>query len=332
MELNNYMDRLYDREKGVPHTSPILLPPRPAPPSPSKTEISPKKPITIANFIPPQPEERKKLEELFFSSVSQPASESWSSFPKDKITEVIPGKAWVFYFLSAAECEDIILQGEQHGLEYSMKKTYRTSSRTNDFMLPSLSISLGRRLPSELLDILELTAPHTNVRGIHPNWRVAKYCLGESFGAHFDNSDTLTVTDNEGKREHCTSSHTLLIALSDRATFGGGATRLFPTGKYDEGSVDVKLPQGFALVFQQKGMLHAGLAVTMPTLADRSTDAKESVVSKYIAQAGLIRGQSDLLFAPSLFKYGPGLTGDTYDKPPMPDIVKKSRKDFDRCE
>merc|ERR1712080_58912 len=172
---------------------------------------------------------------------------------------------------------------------------------------------------------------HTNVRGIHPNWRVAKYCRGESFGAHFDNSDTLTVTDNEGKREHCTSSHTLLIALSDRATFGGGETRLFPTGRYDEGSVDVKLPQGFALVFQQKGMLHAGLAVTMP---NSESDLKRSPlkVCKYIAQAGLIRGQSERRFAPSLFKYGPGLAEDSYSPPPMLDIVKKSREDFDRCE
>ena len=43
--------------------------------------------------------------------------------------------------------------------------------------------------------------------------------------------------------------------------FKGGATRLFLDGNYTGNTVDVLLPQGYGLVFQQKGMLHAGLPV-----------------------------------------------------------------------
>ena len=99
-----------------------------------------------------------------------------------------------------------------------------------------------------------------------------------------------------GSVQVCSSSHTLLIYLSKPETYDGGATRLFLSGKYDQvmttrfmfsfkrfhhwhvswrnitkdhiflttriffqDTLDIKLPQGFALVFQQKGMLHAGL-------------------------------------------------------------------------
>merc|ERR1712032_1622203 len=140
---------------------------------------------------------------------------------------------------------------------------------------------LGR--PHELLE-----GQATTGRLGSPIWRVASYGVGETFPAHYDQADSMTLAGEEqGTREVCTSSHTLLIYLSPPETFAGGATRLFLSGKYDQDTVDTKLPQGYALVFQQKGMLHAGLDVVRPAGA-----------CKYIAQ---------VLGAPSVFKVGPGL-------------------------
>ena len=48
-----------------------------------------------------------------------------------------------------------------------------------------------------------------------------------------DLSDTITVTgEEEGTKELCTSSHTLLINLSEQQSYDGGATRLFLAGNY----------------------------------------------------------------------------------------------------
>ena len=58
------------------------------------------------------------------------------------------------------------------------------------------------------------------------------------------------------------------------------------------------LPQGWALVFQQKGLFHAGLPVEAGT------------GTKYIAQAGLLRAEPEpgVLTGPaSVFKYAPGI-------------------------
>ena len=67
------------------------------------------------------------------------------------------------------------------------------------------------------------------------------------------------------------------------------------TGTYHGTTVDVCLPQGWALVFQQKGLLHAGLPV-------------EGEGAKYIAQAGVLRAEpSYTAGASAIFKYGPGL-------------------------
>ena len=67
------------------------------------------------------------------------------------------------------------------------------------------------------------------------------------------------------------------------------------TGSYNGTTIDVCLPQGWGLVFQQKGMLHAGLPV-------------EGTGDKYIAQAGLLRGEPNYVSgACAVFKYGPGL-------------------------
>ena len=51
------------------------------------------------------------------------------------------------------------------------------------------------------------------------------------------------------------------MSVLEQSLFQGGATRLFVDGNYTGKTVDVLLPQGYGLVFQQKGMLHAGLPV-----------------------------------------------------------------------
>ena len=77
--------------------------------------------------------------------------------------------------------------------------------------------------------------------------------------------------------------------------FEGGATRFFPAGNFKSATdaIDVKLPQGGALIFQQHGVLHTGMAV------------KSGV--KVIAQTGLLRAQPEGLLKPRLFQWGPGL-------------------------
>ncbi|KAL3909632.1 MAG: hypothetical protein SGPRY_009355, partial [Prymnesium sp.] len=103
-----------------------------------------------------------------------------------------------------------------------------TNSRTNHFCV-RLCATVLPRLSQSLLAAMEETKPHTAVCGLHPNWRVARYEVGQLFCAHFDQADSLTLRDEstpELKRRYY-SHHTLLISLSDRAHFEGGATRLF---------------------------------------------------------------------------------------------------------
>ena len=77
--------------------------------------------------------------------------------------------------------------------------------------------------------------------------------------------------------------------------FDGGATRFFPTGNFEtpNEAIDVKLPQGGMLIFQQLGMLHNGMAVT------------DGI--KIIAQSGILRAQPEGLMKPAIFRWGPGL-------------------------
>ena len=66
-------------------------------------------------------------------------------------------------------------------------------------------------------------------------------------------------------------------------------------GTYNGATSDVCLPQGWGLVFQQKGLLHAGLPV-------------DGDGAKYIAQAGLLRAEPNYTaMETAIFKYGPGL-------------------------
>lgn len=83
----------------------------------------------------------------------------------------------------------------------------------------------------------------------------------------------------------------------------GGATRFYPDckvrgtkeGQY-QNAVDVFIRCGHAILFQQKGLSHAGQPVTGET-------------SKCVAQAGVLRHpDAKTLIHPSIFRMGPGLT------------------------
>ena len=110
-------------------------------------------------------------------------------------------------------------------------------------------VRINQRLPEELLEGLEASAPQTSVRGVHPNWRVARYHAGQTFPAHQviftllpfsfslefllqDQADSVIVKHPQRVRQRYTSSHTLLINLkSPGEDFQGGATRFFMDGK-----------------------------------------------------------------------------------------------------
>ena len=51
-------------------------------------------------------------------------------------------------------------------------------------MIDNALVRVNKRLPEDLLQGLEASAPQTSVRGIHPNWRVARYQAGQTFPAH----------------------------------------------------------------------------------------------------------------------------------------------------
>lgn len=149
-----------------------------------------------------------------------------------------------------------------------------------------------------------------------------------SFHPHQDQADVVTVNEigddgEEVVKNFYSSTHTLLVALTEPSVdFTGGATRFFPTGRYDDGSsVDVFLPKGYALVFEQKGLLHAGLPVdkltTTTTTGDDDGDEgddddccrfEKKKGAKYIAQAGILRAEGDARHREpeARFKNGPG--------------------------
>ena len=114
-------------------------------------------------------------------------------------------------------------------------------------MTDDVFVRINQRLPEELLEGLEASAPQTSVRGIHPNWRVARYHAGQTFPAHQvlyfishlvlnfsfqDQADSVIVKHPQRVRQRYTSSHTLLINLKRPGEdFQGGATRFFMDGK-----------------------------------------------------------------------------------------------------
>ena len=138
---------------------------------------------------------------------------------------------------SEAECDEVIQLGEDWGIgeediKVSEEMRIRTSNRTNSYCNEELTTRINPRLPEELLEAVEASTPYTSVRGIHPNWRVARYQEGQTFPAHQDQADSVVVKQEERGRQRYTSSHTLIINLRQPGQdFQGGATRFFMDGE-----------------------------------------------------------------------------------------------------
>ena len=237
-DAESYLKRLKDLENPLPLSSPWFLPYRPdnSPPEEKQKKGAVKLPTPLSK------EEKSKLRSEYLESVKLPATKTFDTFPDNCLTEVLPGKAWVVpNLLTEEECEQIIEGGERWGVKQDSKmvegepmKATRTSKRTNNWINEELSVKMVQKLPEELLVAVEGTVPYTSVRAVHPNWRVARYQNGETFPAHMDQADSVTVEHPEKKRQRFTSSHTLLIYLRRRGEqFQGGATRLFIDGETD---------------------------------------------------------------------------------------------------
>jgi len=217
------------------------------------------------------------------------------NFPTQSVTEVIVGLAWVATnILTAQECDEWIQRGEEFGLVYMQSATRRRNKRTKNFQDQQMSDLALSRLPGELVGAIEATGMCTKMQGLHPNWRIVRYDEGDQFPAHQDQQDEFAIMAADGINERFRSTHTLVISLSGCSSCEGGATRFFPDGTCGR-SVDVHLPRGAALIFQQKNLYHSGMPVLSGT--------------KYIAQAGLLRAlpTTGKIDKPHIFKYGCGL-------------------------
>jgi len=243
-------------------------------------------------------EQAKNKHQLQYEeNVQNPAGKTYlpSDFKEGELTEIIPGRAWVLpNVLTPEECSDWILRGQKAGMNEAKQKL-RSSKRTSYYVDASMSAAVKPKLTQELISNVEKSDPGTEFKGVHTNWRIAEYQKGCTFPAHYDqDSFNILPPNEEGVRERETSSHTILLYLSK--DFEGGATRFFPTGDFKnaEDTIDVRLPQGGMLIFEQIGLLHNGMEVT------------DGV--KYIAQSALVRAQpKGLIGQPSLFRWGPGL-------------------------
>ena len=115
----------------------------------------------------------------------------------DTVTEVLGGRGWIIpNLLDQQECNEIVQLGENFGIHHESKSRGRTSARTNNYINEELTVRINSRLTEELLLAVESTPPYTSVRGIHPNWRVARYIFHlplshKSFG---NVADTMSVT------------------------------------------------------------------------------------------------------------------------------------------
>jgi len=233
--------------------------------------------------------------------------------------------------LTPQECQALLDAAEGHGIEPPRKEngTARTAKRTTQYQNEDLSKTINERLAPLLAEHFAKKVDNDDdeswcgdFHGMHSNWRVVRYDPGDAFPAHQDQMDTIQKLDKRtGKKDYLVSTHTLLIQLTP-ATHdlrNGGATRFYPKaklgadttpGQYEE-SIDVHLPQGWALAFPQMGLVHAGQPIPM---MDHKEDAISTTTttagnhSKYIAQAGILRNlPAGKLFRPSIFKLGPGI-------------------------
>lgn len=223
--------------------------------------------------------------------------------------------------LTAQECQALVNSAENHGIFAPQKAngTPRTAKRTANYQDEGLSETIHERLEPLLTEIFAKGNDEEcwcgDFHGIHSNWRVVRYDPGDAFPAHQDQMDTIQKKDaRTGKKDYLVSTHTLLIQLtpSTHDLRNGGATRFYPKaklgadttpGQYEE-SIDVYLPQGWALAFPQMGLVHAGQPI--PKMNGETAAVRNH--SKYIAQAGILRNlPAGKLFRPSIFKLGPGI-------------------------
>ena len=208
--------------------------------------------------------------------------------------------------LTEEECEDLIQKAERSGIVPPMKEagTLRTAKRTDRYNDTDMSDMIDSRIKTIFRTQRGMSnnSSFGEFHGMHTNWRILRYDSNDSFPAHQDQMDSVRQLDKRtGKSTFLASSHTMLINLS-RDGVEGGATRFYPhcklsrkdpQGQYDY-SVDVVLPRGWALVFPQVGMVHAG----QPILNG----------NKYVAQAGVLRKLPPTkILRPSVFRLGPGL-------------------------
>jgi len=222
--------------------------------------------------------------------------------------------------LTPEECQALMDSAEGHGIVPPAKAngTPRTAKRTASYQNEELSTIINERLAPFLGEYFQKNEDDHwcgEFHGVHANWRVVRYDPGDAFPAHQDQMDTIQKMDKRtGKKDYLVSTHTLLIQLTPPThdLRDGGATRFYPkaklgadttSGQYEE-SIDVHLPQGWALAFPQMGLVHAGQPI--PKLDGE--DAVAGKNSKYIAQAGILRNlPAGKLFRPSIFKLGPGI-------------------------
>ena len=237
--ITKYLQRINDLDNPLPPDSPIFLAGRCVEAGARDCVVreEERKKVRLSPGLTTEQKERLSAE--YYRCVESPATTTLDTFPGHIVTEVLEGKGWIVpNLLSEAECEELIELGEDWGISDSNTRVgegevrLRTSNRTNNYCNEELTVRLNQRLPEDLLKAVEASSPQTSVRGLHPNWRIGRYQAGQTFPAHQDQADYVTVSHPERGRQRYTSSHTLLINLRQPGRdFQGGATRFFMEGE-----------------------------------------------------------------------------------------------------
>ena len=132
-------------------------------------------------------------------NVQKPAGKTFlpNDFKDGKLTEIIPGRAWVLpNVLTPEECSDWILRGQSAGMNEAKQKL-RSSKRTSYYVDASMSAAVKPKLTQELISNVEKSDPGTEFKGVHTNWRIAEYQKGCTFPAHYDQDSFNILPPNE---------------------------------------------------------------------------------------------------------------------------------------
>jgi hypothetical protein len=117
---------------------------------------------------------------------------------------------------------------------------------------------------------------------VSPKWRVLKLNVDEEFPAHIDGMDSV--------HQDCkcaVSTHSVLLEFQKGASKGGAIRLYYRRYSWDgpyEYSVDVHLPQGWALVVEQRPDLWYALQSMQPL-----HDVQQQAPVRYFAQAGMLQ-------------------------------------------